>query len=75
MRIAVSVDMEGASQLRSVREIWGCLREGSPRRQGEPFRGRSYALAPLEDAGAWPRPPGGPGMPDSTLTTSNCLFT
>jgi D-amino peptidase len=35
MRIAVSVDMEGASQLRSVREIWGCLPEywqtGRPR--------------------------------------------
>ncbi len=35
MRIAVSVDMEGASQLRSVREIWGCLPEywqtGKPR--------------------------------------------
>jgi len=33
--IAVSVDMEGASQLRSVREIWGCLPEywetGKPR--------------------------------------------
>ncbi len=27
MRIAVSVDMEGASQLRSVNEIWGCLPE------------------------------------------------
>jgi hypothetical protein len=35
VRIAVSVDMEGASQLRSVREIWGCLPEywqtGKPR--------------------------------------------
>ena len=35
MRIAVSVDMEGASQLRSVRELWGCLPEywqtGKPR--------------------------------------------
>lgn len=35
MRVAVSVDMEGASQLRSVREIWGCLPEywqtGKPR--------------------------------------------
>jgi len=35
MRIAVSVDMEGASQLRSVREISGCLPEywqtGKPR--------------------------------------------
>ena len=35
MKIAVSVDMEGASQLRSVREIWGCLPEywetGKPR--------------------------------------------
>src|SRR5436190_11649330 len=30
----------------------------------------SYALALLEDdGGAWPRPPGGPCMPDSTLTT------
>jgi len=33
--VAVSVDMEGASQLRSVREIWGCLPEywetGKPR--------------------------------------------
>jgi D-amino peptidase len=27
VRIVVSVDMEGASQLRSVREIWGCLPE------------------------------------------------
>ena len=35
MRVAVSVDMEGASQLRSVREIWGSLPEywetGKPR--------------------------------------------
>lgn len=35
MLVAVSVDMEGASQLRSVREIWGCLPEywetGKPR--------------------------------------------
>ena len=35
MLVAVSVDMEGASQLRSVREIWGCLPEywetGRPR--------------------------------------------
>lgn len=35
MKVAVSVDMEGASQLRSVREIWGCLPEywetGKPR--------------------------------------------
>jgi D-amino peptidase len=35
VRVAVSVDMEGASQLRSVREIWGCLPEywqtGKPR--------------------------------------------
>jgi D-amino peptidase len=33
--VAVSIDMEGASQLRSVREIWGCLPEywatGKPR--------------------------------------------
>jgi len=27
MKIAVSVDMEGATQLRSVNEIWGCLPE------------------------------------------------
>ena len=27
MLVAVSVDMEGASQLRSVREIWGCMPE------------------------------------------------
>jgi D-aminopeptidase len=35
VRVVVSVDMEGASQLRSVREIWGCLPEywqtGKPR--------------------------------------------
>ncbi len=35
MLVAVSVDMEGAAQLRSVREIWGCLPEywetGRPR--------------------------------------------
>lgn len=39
MRIAVSVDMEGASQLRSVREIWGCLPEywqtGKPRLEAD----------------------------------------
>lgn len=39
MLVAVSVDMEGASQLRSVREIWGCLPEywetGKPRLQAD----------------------------------------
>jgi D-aminopeptidase len=39
VRIAVSVDMEGASQLRSVREIWGCLPEywetGKPRLEAD----------------------------------------
>ena len=39
MRVAVSVDMEGASQLRSVREIWGCLPEywetGKPRLESD----------------------------------------
>ena len=73
MRIAVSVDMEGAFAV--AERSRDLAREGSPRRQGEPVLLRRYALAPLEDAGAWPRPPGGPGMPDSTLTTSNCLFT
>jgi D-aminopeptidase len=37
--VAVSVDMEGASQLRSVREIWGCLPEywqtGKPRLEAD----------------------------------------
>jgi D-amino peptidase len=39
MLVAVSVDMEGASQLRSVREIWGCLPEywetGKPRLEAD----------------------------------------
>jgi D-aminopeptidase len=39
MVVAVSVDMEGASQLRSVREIWGCLPEywatGKPRLEAD----------------------------------------
>jgi D-aminopeptidase len=37
--VAVSVDMEGASQLRGVREIWGCLPEywqtGKPRLEAD----------------------------------------
>jgi D-aminopeptidase len=37
--IALSVDMEGASQLRSMREIWGCLPEywetGRPRQEND----------------------------------------
>ena len=47
--------------------------EARPGAWGEPAVDASYALALLEDDGA--RRPGGPGMPDSTLTTSNCLFT
>jgi D-amino peptidase len=39
MTVAVSVDMEGASQLQSVREIWGCLPEywetGKPRLEAD----------------------------------------
>ena len=39
MIVAVSVDMEGASQLRGVREIWGCLPEywetGKPRLEAD----------------------------------------
>ena len=39
MLVAVSVDMEGATQLRSVREIWGCLPEywetGRPRLEAD----------------------------------------
>jgi D-amino peptidase len=39
MIVAVSVDMEGASQLRSVREIWGCMPEywetGKPRLEAD----------------------------------------
>jgi D-aminopeptidase len=39
MIVAVSVDMEGASQLRGVREIWGCLPEywetGRPRLEAD----------------------------------------
>jgi D-aminopeptidase len=39
MVVAVSVDMEGASQLRGVREIWGCLPEywetGKPRLEAD----------------------------------------
>ncbi len=39
MIVAVSVDMEGASQLRDVREIWGCLPEywqtGKPRLEAD----------------------------------------
>ncbi len=41
MIVAVSVDMEGASQLRGVREIWGCLPEywetGKPRLEADVF--------------------------------------
>lgn len=39
MLVGMSVDMEGASQLRSVREIWGCLPEywetGKPRLEAD----------------------------------------
>ena len=39
MLVALSVDMEGAAQLRSVREIWGCLPEywetGRPRLEAD----------------------------------------
>ena len=39
MIVAVSVDMEGASQLRGVREIWGCMPEywetGKPRLEAD----------------------------------------
>jgi D-aminopeptidase len=39
--VAVSVDMEGASQLQGVREIWGCLPEywatGKPRLEADVF--------------------------------------
>lgn len=39
MLVAVSVDMEGASQLRNVREIWGCMPEywetGKPRLEAD----------------------------------------
>lgn len=52
MIIAVSVDMEGASQLRSVREIWGCLPEywetGKPRLEADV----SAACQGLLDGGA-----------------------
>jgi D-aminopeptidase len=41
MLVAVSVDMEGASQLRGVREVWGCLPEywetGKPRLEADVF--------------------------------------
>src|SRR6187200_1705902 len=49
MIVAVSVDMEGASQLRSVREIWGCLPEywetGKPRLEADVFAACQGLLA------------------------------
>ena len=49
MLVAVSVDMEGASQLRSVREIWGCLPEywetGKPRLEADVFAACQGLLA------------------------------
>jgi D-amino peptidase len=49
MVVAVSVDMEGASQLRSVREIWGCLPEywetGKPRLEADVFAACQGLLA------------------------------
>ena len=49
MTVAVSVDMEGASQLRDVREIWGCLPEywetGKPRIEADVFAACQGLLA------------------------------
>jgi D-aminopeptidase len=49
MFVAVSVDMEGASQLRSVREIWGCMPEywetGKPRLEADVAAGCEGLLA------------------------------
>lgn len=49
MVVAVSVDMEGASQLRGVREIWGCLPEywetGKPRLEADVFAACEGLLA------------------------------
>jgi D-aminopeptidase len=49
MVVAVSVDMEGASQLRGVREIWGCLPEywetGKPRLEADVFAACQGLLA------------------------------
>jgi D-aminopeptidase len=49
MIVAVSVDMEGASQLRGVREIWGCLPEywetGKPRLEADVFAACQGLLA------------------------------
>ena len=49
MLVAVSVDMEGASQLRSVREIWGCMPEywetGKPRLEADVAAGCEGLLA------------------------------
>jgi D-aminopeptidase len=49
MIVAVSVDMEGASQLRGVREIWGCLPEywgtGKPRLEADVFAACTGLLA------------------------------
>jgi D-aminopeptidase len=49
MLVAVSVDMEGASQLRSVREIFGCMPEywqtGKPRLQADVAAGCEGLLA------------------------------
>ena len=49
MVVAVSVDMEGASQLRGVREIWGCLPEywetGRPRLKADVFAACEGLLA------------------------------
>ncbi len=49
MIVAVSVDMEGASQLRGVREIWGCLPEywetGKPRLEADVFAACEGLLA------------------------------
>lgn len=49
MIVAVSVDMEGAAQLRGVREIWGCLPEywetGRPRLEADVFAACEGLLA------------------------------
>ena len=49
MLVGVSVDMEGASQLRSVREIWGCMPEywetGKPRLEADVAAGCEGLLA------------------------------